>query len=250
MCIMQLTITKEAISMLKKFALPVLCIMLSLICTVSYADIDVWHDPSLKISDLKKVFIFPPDAQLNAGNQLMPAKQLNANLQDWAVEGAKSGLGKKSKLTIKTLDALLKDMKFIYGDNISAADWENFSKRAAEMGYRAFVRINLTQNFETEHVPEKINTYTVYREIERRDSKGKLIETLRIPEEKTEVIPAHDVTYLHTVCEPKMYLTEDPEDDHVGAVNYSIYREYQGGPVIKVVENIVKASMKNLFTQK
>ncbi len=235
--------------MQKKFAVPVLCVMLLLVCSASYAsDVDVWHDPSLKISDFKKIFIIPADSQLNAGNQLMPARQLNSNLLDWAIDGAKSGLGKKARLTIKTLDALLDDMKFIYSDNL--ADEELFFKRAAEMGYSAFVRINLTQNFETEHVPEKVNTYTVYKEIERRDSKGRLIETLRIPEEKTEVIPAHDVTYLHTVCEPKMYLTDDPYGDYVGVVNYRIYREYQGGPVMKVVENIVKASMKNLFTQK
>lgn len=248
MCIMQLPITKEDISMQKKLVVPVLCVMLLLVSWVSYAsDIDVWHDPSLKISDLKKIFIIPTDAQLNAGNHLMPAKQLSYTLQDWAIDGAKSAL-KKSRLTIKTLDALLDDMKFIYSDNLS--DSELFFKRAAEMGYSAFVRINLTQNFETEHIPEKVNTYTVYKEIERRDSKGRLIETLRIPEEKTEVIPAHDVTYLHTVCEPKMYLTDDPYGDYVGVVNYRIYREYQGGPVMKVVENIMKASMKNLFTQK
>ena len=237
--------------MQKKLAVIVLCLMFSLVCAASYAsNVEVWHDPSLKISDLKKVFIIPADAELNAGNQLMPAKQLNANIQNWAIDGAKSGLGKKTKLTIKTLDSLVEDMKFIYSDNISVADGEIFFKRAAEMGYRAFVRVKLTQNFETEHVPEKTRTYTEYKEIERRDAKGNLIETLRIPEEKTEVIPAHDITYLHTVCEPKMYLTDDPEGDYVGAVRYVIYREYQGGPVMKVVENIMKASMKNLFSQK
>ena len=235
--------------MQKKFAVPVLFLILALVCAASHAsDVDVWHDPSLKISDLKKIFIIPAETELNAGKQLIPARQLTANLQDWAIDGAKSGLGKKSRLTIKTLDALIEDMKFIYSDNISVADEEIFFKRAAEMGYKAFVRVNLTQNFETEHVPEKINTYTEYREIERRDSKGNLIETIRIPEEKTEVIPAHDVTYLHTVCEPQMYLTDDPDGDYVGIVRYRIYREYQGGPVMKVVENIMKASMKNLFS--
>ncbi len=235
--------------MQKKLVVLVLCLMFALVCAVSYAsDVDVWHDPSLKISDLKKIFIIPADAQLNAGSQLMPARQLKANILDWAIDGARSGLGRKNRLTIKTLDALAEDMKFIYSDNLS--DEELFFKRAAEMGYGAFVRMKLTQNFETEHIPERINTYTVYREIERRDAKGRLIETLRIPEQKTEVIPAHDVTYLYTVCEPQMFLTDDPDGDYVGIVRYRIYREYQGGPVIKVVENITKASMKNLFTQK
>ncbi|MBQ7217673.1 MAG: hypothetical protein IJS39_17040 [Synergistaceae bacterium] len=235
--------------MQKNLVVPVLCFMLSLVCAVSYAsDVDVWHDSSLKISDLKKIFIIPAEAELNAGNQLMPARQLSNNILDWAIDGAKSGLGKKSRLIIKTLDALVEDMKFIYGDKLS--DGEVFFKRASEMGYGAFIRVKLTQKFETEHIPEKITTYTVYKEIEKRDARGRLIETIRIPEEKTEVIPAHDVTYLHTVCEPKMYLTNDPDGDYVGIVRYSIYREYQGGPVMKVVENIMKASMKNLFMQK
>ena len=211
------------------------------------SDVEVWHDDSLKISELKKIFIMPIDSELNAGNQLMPAKQINANLYSWSIDGINSAI-KKGKITVKNFDALLEDMKFIYSDNVSSGDI--FFKRANEMGYKAFIRVKLTQNFETQHVPESTRTYTEYKEIEKRDAHGKLIETLRIPEEKTEIIPAHDVTYLHTVCEPRMYFTSAPNDDYVGAVNYGIYREYQGGPVIKVVENILKASMKILITGK
>ncbi|MBR1485706.1 MAG: hypothetical protein IJ597_00435 [Synergistaceae bacterium] len=72
-------------------------------------------------------------------------------------------------------------------------------------------------------------------------------EILRIPEEKTEIIPAHDVTYLNTNFEPKIFLVNNPDGDHVAAARGSIYREYQGGPVMKVVENLVKISMKDLF---
>ncbi|MBR2208365.1 MAG: hypothetical protein IJ859_06100 [Synergistaceae bacterium] len=64
---------------------------------------------------------------------------------------------------------------------------------------------------------------------------------------KTEIIPAHDVTYLSTNFEPKIFLADNPEGDHVAAAKGSIYREYQGGQVIKVVENLTKASMKELF---
>ena len=230
--------------MLKKF----IVLVMLLVCASAYAsDVEVWHDDSLKISDLKKVFIMPIDSQLRAGDSLMPAKKLNAQLMGWTVEGINSAL-KKGKITVKGLDALLEDMKFIYSDNVSEGDV--FFKRAAEMGYKAFIRVNVSQEFKTEHVPESTRTWTEYKEIQKKDSKGRVIETIRIPEEKTEVTPAHDVTYLSTNCEPRIYFTEDADGDYVGAVSYKIYREYQGGPVMKVVENILKASMKALFTQK
>ncbi len=208
------------------------------------ADIEVWQDPSLNFSELKKVFIMPFDLKLEAKSSLMPAKQQNAQIFSWASDGINSSMG-KGKLTIKTLDALTEDMKFIYGDQIP--EGQEFFRAASEMGYGAFIKAELTQKFETEHVPESTRTYTEYKEIQKRDKNGKIIETLRIPEEKIEVIPAHDVTYLSTNFEPKIFLTNDPDGDHVAAAKGSIYREYQGGPVMKVVENLVKASMKDLF---
>ena len=230
--------------MLKK----VLVVMLLTVCACAYAaDVEVWHDDSLKVSELKKILVMPVESSLSAGSQLMPAKKLNAQLEAWAVEGVSSAF-KKGRVTVKTRDALLEDMKFIYSDNVT--EGELFFKRAAEMGYKAFVRAAVSQEFKTEHIPESTRTYTEYKEIEKRDAKGRVIEVLRIPEEKTEVTPAHDVTYLYTVCEPRIYFTDDYSGDHVGAVNYKIYREYMGGAVMKVVENILKGSMKTLFTQR
>ena len=218
--------------------------ILCLLSTACLADVEVWQDPSLKFSELKKIFIMPINSELKAGNQLMPQKQLNANLISWAADGIGSSMG-KGKITIKGRDALIEDMKFIYGDKIP--EGREFFKAASEMGYSAFITADLTQKFVTEHVPEKVRTYTEYKEIEKRDAKGNIIETLRIPEEKTEITPAHDVTYLSTNFSPKLYLTNDPEGDYVAAANGAIYREYQGGPVMKVVENLVKASTKSLF---
>ena len=208
------------------------------------ADAEVWQDPSLKFSELKKIFIMPFDLKLEAGDSLMPAKQLNAEINSWAIDGINSSMG-KGKLTIKTYDALLEDMKFIYGDKI--LEGQEFFKAASEMGYSVFIKANLNQKFEIKHVPESTRTYTEYKEIEKRDRNGKIIETLRIPEEKTEITPAHDVTYLSTNFEPKIFQVNDPEGDHVAAAKGSIYREYQGGPVMKVVENLTKATMKELF---
>ena len=218
--------------------------ILCLLSTACLADVEVWQDPSLKFSELKKIFIMPINSELKAGNQLMPQKQLNANLISWAADGIGSSMG-KGKITIKGRDALIEDMKFIYGDKIP--EGREFFKAASEMGYSAFITADLTQKFVTEHVPEKVRTYTEYKEIEKRDAKGNIIETLRIPEEKTEITPAHDVTYLSTNFSPRIYLTNDPEGDYVAAANGAIYREYQGGPVMKVVENLVKASTKSLF---
>ena len=208
------------------------------------ADIDVWQDSSLKFSEIKKIFIMPFETKLEAGNSLMPEKQQNAQIYSWVIDGIGSSMG-KGTLTIKTLDALKEDMKFIYGEKIP--EGEEFFKAASEMGYGIFIRAALTQNFVSQHVPEQTRTYTEYKEIQKRDRNGKIIETLRIPEEKTEITPAHDVTYLSTNFEPKIFMTSDPEGDHYAAAKGSVYREYQGGPVMKVVENLVKASMKSLF---
>ena len=41
MCIMQLPITREDISMQKKLVVPVLCVMLLLVCGASYADMSL-----------------------------------------------------------------------------------------------------------------------------------------------------------------------------------------------------------------
>ena len=206
--------------------------------------VDVWQDPSLNFSEIKKVFIMPFNLKLEAENSLMPAKQLNAQIFSWAADGIKTSM-KKNNLIIKTYDSLIEDMKFIYGDKIPTG--AEFFKAASEMGYSVFIRADLSQKFTVRHVPESTRTYTEYKTIEKRDRDGKIIETLRIPEEKTEITPAHDVTYLNTDFEPKIFLVTEPDGDHVAAAKGSISREYQGGPVMKVVENLVKATMKDLF---
>ncbi|MBR1658063.1 MAG: hypothetical protein IJ697_06315 [Synergistaceae bacterium] len=233
--------------MMKKITLFIL--VLALCSQAAASDVEVWQDPSVDFGGLKKIFVMPPDFSLKAGTQLMPQKQLRADFFNWTADGIRSAFGKKSKLLVKTLDSVLDDMSFIKGGNVSVND-PDFFRNASEMGYTAFIVAGISQEFVSEHVPETTRTYTEYREIEKRDYKGRIIETIRIPEERTEIIPAHDVTYLHTVCEPKLYSTKDPHGDYIGAVNYRIYREYQGGPVMKVVENITKASMKNLFAGK
>ena len=221
-----------------------------LMCVPAIAsDIEVWQEPGFNFAGLKKIFVMPPTFDLKAGNQLMPQRQLRADFFTWVNEGIRSAFGKKSKFLVKDLASVVEDMKFIHGDNISP-DSREFFRWANEMGYTAFITADVSQKFVTEHVPETTRTYTEYRTIEKKDRRGRIIETITIPEERTEVIPAHDVTYLQTVSEPRLYRTDDPNGDYIAAVNYRIYREYQGGPVMKVVENITIASMKNLFAGK
>ena len=220
------------------------------VCVPAMAsDVEVWQEPGVDFAGLKKIFVMPPTLTLKAGNQLMPQKQLRADFFTWTNEGIRSAFGKRSKLLVKDLASVVEDMKFIHGDNISP-DSKEFFRWANEMGYTAFITAEVRQEFVTEHVPETVRTYTEYRTIEKKDYRGRVIETITIPEERTEIIPAHDVTYLQTVSEPRLYRTNDPDGDYISAVNYRIYREYQGGPVMKVVENITVASMKNLFAGK
>lgn len=239
---------QEVIKMSAKKILALILVMA--VCVPAMAsNVEVWQDPNVNFSGLKKIFVMPPSFTLRAGNQLMPQKQLRADFFSWTLEGIKAAFGKRSALQVKYVDSVVEDMKFIHGDKVSPTSAE-FFKWAGEIGYTAYIVADITQEFVTEHIPETTRTYTVYREIQRRDSRGRVIETITIPEEKTEVIPAHDVTYLHTVSRPRLYSTKDPNGDYIGAVNYDIYREYQGGPVMKVVENITIASTKNLFAGK
>lgn len=235
---------------LKKFiiTLTVCLIAMTLNLDKTFADdVQVWQDSEFNFSSVNKILIMPVDADLKAEKRsLKPSRRQEQDFSEWAKDGIRTAFKKRTTLIIKSFDDVIEDMRFIYGDNNNWSE-QTFYKRALEMGYNVFVKIGVTQGFKTEHIPESVRTYTEYREIEKRDRHGRIIEVIRIPEERTEVIPAHDVTYLETICEPALYLTEYPDDDYVAAVLYDIYREYQGGPVIEVVENIIKASMTKLF---
>ena len=210
-------------------------------------DVQVWQDPKFDFNAVNKILIMPVDAELKATrNRLKPSRYQDQDFYERAKEGIRAAFKKRTTLIVKSFDDVAEDMSFIYGDDKNWAG-KLFYKRASEMGYNVFVQIGVAQEFKTEHIPESVRTYTEYREIEKRDRHGRIIEVIRIPEERTEIIPAHDVTYLYTICEPALYLTEYPNDDYVAAVSYNIYREYQGGPAIQVVENIIKASMQKLF---
>ena len=216
-------------------------------CMASASDVETWHDPSFRVNEQKKMFIMPAETDLNAGKSLAPKRQQNSEIDDWIYDAVRAGLKRKGTTIIKPLEGLIDDMKFIY-ENINPSG-EEFFAHARDMGYTAFIRTSIWQEFRTEHVPEEVRTYTTYREVERRDRHGRVIEVIKIPEEKTEVIPAHDVEYLYTVCQPEIYSVDEYDGDYKAVVIHKIYREYQGGDVMAVVDNIIKASMKELFNQ-
>ena len=218
---------------------------------------EFWQSPDYDFAALRKIFLLPVSASLTAKSpsSVMPASRRLSDLEDWAVSAIQETMRKKTPI-VKTFGALLQDMNFVYGalpftpENFAAASPEertDFYKKAADMGFQAMVQIELTQEMEVEHIPERTYTHTVYEEVEVRDEKGRVKESIRIPKEKTEVQPAYDEEYLSTRCLARLYALSDPEGDHVAAVDRSVYREYQGGPVMKVVENVLKASMKQLL---
>ena len=45
-------------------------------------------------------------------------------------------------------------------------------------------------------------------------------------------------------------MTNEHNGEYYAASSLERYKEYQGGPVMQVVENITKAAMKDLFTVK
>ncbi|MCR4818091.1 MAG: hypothetical protein K5841_03940 [Fretibacterium sp.] len=223
--------------------------MLTVLLAPVMAGVEVWRDPEYDILALRKVFVLPVTANLKARaeSSVVPRSHQKRELDDWVVSSLQRAM-KKNKPIVKASDALIKDLSFLH-KAADPKDRETFFRDAAEISYQAAIEVTIHQKMEVKHVPERIWTRTVYREVEVRDRHGKVKEIIRIPEEKTEITPAHDVDYLSTQCLIKVFDIADPNGDHKAAVNYSIYREYQGGPVMKVVENIIKASVRELFSE-
>ncbi len=225
----------------------VIALLFALATSVN-AELKGWQDPDCNPGGLHKIFIEPVKFNLNAGDNLMPPKKQQVELASWAVDESIKSL-RKNRPVVKNYTDLLKDLTFIY----SSLDPRNFHevvKKSNETGYQAFIRIDIEQEFKYEHVPETTRTYTEYKDINEYDRNGKLIRTTRIPFEKTETVPAHDVKYLHTICKSWLFNTDIKDRDHKAAAEYNLYREYQGGDVMKVVENAIRACVKKMLTGK
>ena len=213
----------------------------------SNATVKGWQDNSYNFNGLKKIFIMPVEFDLKTSNSLAPFKKQQEDLNVLALDEANKSFRKKA--IVKNYNAVVEDLNFIYG-KLDATNSKDISIKAGESGYQAFIKIFITQEFKDEHVPERTRTYTEYKDINEYDRHGKIIKTVRVPVEKTEVIPAHDVRYLATNCKTWLYDLKNIEGDYKAAAEYDLYREYQGGDVNKVIENAISASVKKLLTGK
>ncbi|MBR1673200.1 MAG: hypothetical protein IJ702_09770 [Fretibacterium sp.] len=217
-----------------------LSLLFALVSLPARAGVETWHDPSFNFSGMRKIFILPIETELKARPQssVVPQKQQDAELSDWAVSGVRSALI-KNKPIIKSFDALMKDLLFLHKDLSAGTEKsiltdekvrEEIFKKAADIGYQAAIQITVTQSMKVEHIPERTQTYTTYREVETYDNKGRKTGSIRIPEERTEITPAYDEEHLSTRCLTKLYDISAPNGDHKAAVENSIYRRYQGAP--------------------
>ena len=214
-----------------------------LVGNVFASNIKVWHDPSFKIFELKKIFVLL-NVELKAGVQLLPERELMKQLEDWVISGIRSAT-KNNNIIVKPIGKVIQEMKIEYGEEVPPVDL--FFQRANDMGYDAVIKVNIVQCFTTEHIQGQTINYTTYNNAYIKNNKGWVTGTVSIPQNQAIVIPDRDVTYLYTACVPQIFLTDNYVGDYKVIVTYEIYKYYRGGEVIKVVENIIKASMKNLF---
>ena len=190
---------------------------------------------------------------LKAGNDMMSDKEFARNFYNWVIKGIKATPQGK-KLIIKTLEQVSQELALFYGEN--APSIPVFLERAYAQGYEALIYVSIGQEFTTEYIPERTFNYTTYNNVYVNGAQS-YIGTISIPQNNSITIPDQEITYLDTECMPELYLLNEYIPDvkvgnfksnHNAVVDYRIYRRYQGGAVTKVLENIIKASMKSLFT--
>lgn len=242
---------------MKKFVLLWVMIIILFSSNTAFASstVKIWHDPSLNISSLKKIFVLPLVLNLRAGTDMMSDRQFTRNFYDWIIKGIRATPQGK-KLIIKTLEDVARELEFLYGGPPPSIDV--FLERAYVNGYEALIYVSMGQEFTTEYIPERSFNYTTYNNVYVNGPNG-YMGTISVPHNNTITIPDQEITYLDTECVPELYLLNEYIPDvkvgnfkgnHNAIVNYRIYRRYQGGAVTKVLENIIKASMKSLFTGK
>ena len=121
---------------LKVFAI-IFVLMFS--CMASASDVEVWHDPSFRVNEQKKIFIMPPETELNAGKSLAPKRQQNVQINNWILDAVHSGMKRKGTNIIKPLDGLIDDMRFIY-ENVNPSGEEFFAHAKEKSPCAASIR--------------------------------------------------------------------------------------------------------------
>lgn len=181
---------------------------------------------------------------------MLPANELQKKLDVQAINGIRTAF-KGKKILIKTLQEAHQDMMLMYGD-IPSDFWDAIP-RLNELGYKAIIVVDLFQKFNTEYRQGHTINIPSYNNLYIRNNQGWVTGSIQVPQNNPIYIPARNETYLYTGCVSKLLLMDDllkHDLSHKAIVTYQIYKRYQGGAVEKVLENIVKASMKSLFTGK
>ena len=126
--------------MRKRFVI-VLTLLLMLSTKEAYAKNQVWRDPSLNFSQLKKVLVVPGNIELKAGTQMQPIRKVNQDIETWAVSALKSY--SKGKFTVHTLNDATREYNLHYYEPAPDVNWLLY--RLIEMGYQAQIRQSTIQ---------------------------------------------------------------------------------------------------------
>lgn len=282
--------------MLKKVF--VLLFLFCFVCEAHASNVEVWHDPQVRVKQLKKIILMPADVRFDTGmsaseeteayirkyfhdDKSIPdtatiattaanapdakdVQTIDDNIASWEITGIRSAFTKKEKknLIIKTLNEVLWELG--YPRSTETPDAE-FFRKAASKGYQAFIRLTIDQNIRIVHIPEHTEVKVIPgTEIETPmytyDPKSKTLQPTpnyipathtTPPTYETVVIPAHDIVYRDTVCVPKLYLINDYNGTSKASVTYTISdMNDDRRSTVKLMEDITKASMKRLITQK
>lgn len=199
----------------------------------------------------------PANAVLNAGTQMRPVNKVNNDLQTWAVKALQSV--SKGKISVHTLDEAMSQYNYVYIDG--NRDANVILSRLIELGYQAYININILQEFSREYVPPQTLHYTTYENtyINMNTPNGYASGTITTPKDNQINIPDRTDIYLHTNCTVFLYMLDDvlnaslrnaPNVDYKAVAECDVYKYYRNGPVLEVVNNSLKSSMKTLVTGK
>ena len=243
--------------MCKKLFVSALVLLFSL-SGIAYAkNMSIWRDPSLNFSVLKKILVLPANATLNAGTQMRPTGRVQQDLEAWTINALRSA--SKGKILVHTLNDAKREHDLIYDEPTS--DVNVILSRLIEMGYQAQVNVNILQEFSEEYVPPQTFHYTTYENtyVSMNTPNGYTYGTIQTPKDNAITIPDRNDIYLHTKCSVVLFMLEDclnaslrnsAYTDYKAIATCDVYKYYRNGPVLEVVNNAIKASMKSLVTGK
>ena len=220
--------------------------------TLAATDTQVWRNPSVNIFDFKKIILLPVNKELRAGSSLLPASELERELEDWGLTSVRNAT-KGKKIMIRPAYKVMQDLNLIYGEEDYSNQTELLGLRLRDMGYDAVMSIAVSQEFQDQYIPPRTFNYMTYQDSNIYNNQGWIVGRVSTPQNQSVTIPGREETYLHTMCTTHLYSLQNVINGHYSydaVANSSIYKLYQGGDVIKVIEKIIKASMNSMYNGK